>query len=91
MSGALTQFAPTNAAPFQFNATLDGDVYACYVTWNLWAQRWYLNIYDTTGNLIVARALIASPPGYPINLVFGYFTSSTLVFWDGTQAFQVVP
>lgn len=86
-----TVFTPTNAGAFQFNATLDGDNYVCVVTWNVWAQRWYLNIYTTTGVLIVARALIASVADFPINLVFGYFLTSTLVFLDQQQTFVVVP
>lgn len=91
MSGTLTPFTPTNAGPQQFGATLDGQPYICTVTWGLWAQRWYLNIFTQQGALIYACALIASPPGYPINLVFGYFVTSILVFWDATQTFEVLP
>ncbi len=87
----VTAFTPTSAAAFQFPATLDGDNYICVVTWNLCALRWYLNIYTITGTLIVARALIASPPGFSINLVFGYFVTSTMVFDDATQTFTVLP
>ena len=89
--GTQTAFTPTAAGAFQFNATLDGGAYVCTVTWNVYAQRWYLNIYSITGTLIVARALIASNPAFPINLVFGYFTTSTMVFDDSTQIFTVSP
>lgn len=96
MSGTTTPlvlipFTPTNAGPFQFSATLDGNPFTCTVTWALWPQRWYLNIFTSAGALVLATALIASPPGVPINLVFGYFFTSTLVFWDATQSFQVTP
>jgi hypothetical protein len=90
-AGTITQFTPTNAGAFQFGATLDGNNYICVVTWNVYAQRWYLNIYTTTGALIVCRALIACNPAYPINLVFGYFFTSTMIFDDASQSFAVVP
>jgi hypothetical protein len=90
-TGSITPFTPTNAGAFQFGATFDGVNYICVVTWNLWAQRWYLNVYTVTGDLIVARALIASPAGYGINLLFGYFFTSTMVFEDASQTFVVTP
>jgi len=90
-TGTITQFLPSAVGPFQFGATLDGQNYICNVTWNLWAQRWYLNIYTQTATLVMARALIASPPNYPINMLFGIFMTSTMVFWDATQTFQVTP
>ena len=90
-TGTITQFQPTNAGPFQFGATLDGTAYTCQVRWNLWAQRWYLFIYTTTGTLVLARALIASPPDFGINMVYGLFLTSTMYFWDAQQTFQVQP
>ena len=87
----VTPFTPTSNQAFQFNPTLDGVVYTCSVTWNLSGQRWYLNIYTLQGVLVLSRALIASPPGQPINLLFGYFFTSTMVFWDSSQTFQVTP
>ena len=61
-----TRFAPTAAAPFQFQTTLDGALYNVVVTWNTFGQRWYINIYDQTGNLALCRALVESPSGVPI-------------------------
>lgn len=86
-----TVFTPTAAGAFQFGATLDDGNYICVVTWNLWAQRWYLSIYTTTGDRIVSRALIASTATFPINLAFGYFFTSTLVFYDQQQTFEALP
>lgn len=90
-TSTVTPFTPTNNQAFQFNATLDGSAFICVVTWNLWAQRWYLNIFTVQGVLIVCRALIASPDNYPINLLFGYFVTSTMVFLDDSQTFVVSP
>lgn len=88
-----TPFTPTAAGPFQFGATLDGQDFICSVTWNLWGQRWYLNIFTTNNARVLSRALIASapPPAAPINLVFGYFFASTMVFDDTSQTFTVTP
>lgn len=90
MSG-LISFTPTSTAPFQFGATLDGTNYTCQVRWNVSAQRWYLFIFDISGSVVLTRALIASPPGYGINMIYGLFLTSVMYFWDATQSFQVIP
>ena len=54
-------FTPTAQAPFQFQPTLDGQTYSIFVTWNLYGQRYYVNVYDLSGNLIVALPVIGSP------------------------------
>lgn len=83
-------FAPTSAGPFVFQCTLDGQTYRVVVTYNL-TGRFYINVYDLSGNLIVAKAMVGSPPNYDINLVWGYFASSTLVFRQATQQFEINP
>jgi hypothetical protein len=90
-TGTLTPFTPTATSVFTFGATLDGTNYICSVRWNLWAQRWYLFITDTSGNPVLTRALIASPPGFGINMIYGLFTSSVMYFWDLTQTFETIP
>jgi hypothetical protein len=87
---ALTQFAPTPLAPFQFQATLDGATYNVITTWNVFGQRWYVNIVDQNNNRILTKPLVGSPPDYAISLVAGYFTS-TMVFLEATQTFAVAP
>jgi len=42
----FTDFVPNNVAPFSFQPTLDGQVYTVRVTWNVFGQRWYVNLYD---------------------------------------------
>jgi hypothetical protein len=87
----VTPFTPTSSTTFQFEATLDGVNYICTVTWNIAGQDWYLNVYTTSGVLVLSRFLAPSPPGVPFNLLFGYFFTSTMVFWDLPQTFQVTP
>lgn len=84
-------FAPTPTAPYQFQPTLDGAQYTANVTWNVFGQRWYLNVYQLDGTLVCAVALVGSPDDYDINLVGGYFTTSTLVFRQSSQNFEVNP
>lgn len=63
---AYYDFVPNANTPFQFQPTLDGDTYNIIVAWNLFGQRWYINVYDLPGNLIVATPLIGSPPTYTV-------------------------
>lgn len=84
-------FAPQPNIPFQFNATLDDQQYVVLCTWNLYGQRYYVNVYDLQGNLIVAIAQVGSPLNYDIDLVGGYFTTSSMVFRVATQQFEISP
>lgn len=57
-----TTFTPNSLAPFSFNPTLDGQVYAATVTWNVFGQRWYLNVTQLDGTPVFTLPLIGSPP-----------------------------
>jgi hypothetical protein len=83
-------FNPSPNANFQFNLTLDTFSYVAICTFNIYSQRYYINIYDTYGNLIVARPVIGSPDNYDIDLILGYFTS-TLVYRVSSQNFEINP
>ena len=87
----LVQFNPSPYANFQFNPTLDGITYTAICTWNLYAPRYYISIYDNSGNLVVTNPLVASPDGFDINLVFGYFQTSTLVYRASSNNFEIIP
>lgn len=67
----LVYFQPSSsggAPPFQFQATLNGDIYNVIVTWNIFGQRFYINLYDVSGTLVLARALSPSGPQFLGNL-----------------------
>lgn len=82
-------FQPTTAAPpFEFQATLDNQVYNVGVTWNIARQGWYISITDQTSTLIVCEPLIGSPDSYDIDLVGAYFTT-TMVFRVSTNQFEI--
>jgi hypothetical protein len=84
-------FVPSIQAPFQFQATLDGNIYTIQCTWNLFGQRFYINIYDASNTLIVCRPQVGSPATYNINLLAGYFLASVLVYRASTGNFEVDP
>lgn len=58
----MTTF-PFNPTPLQnvsFNPVLGGTTYVANITWNLFGQRWYLNLSDSNGNLIISTAVVSS-------------------------------
>jgi hypothetical protein len=83
-------FAPSTTSNFQFNATLDGQTYTVTVTWNVFGARYYVNITQVDGTLVLAIPLIESPDSYDISMVAGYF-ASTLVYRESTGQFEVNP
>lgn len=60
MSATFVNFSPSTLAAFNFQATLAGTIYNVIVTWNIFGQRYYVNVYDLSGTLIVCRALCSS-------------------------------
>jgi hypothetical protein len=90
-SPTLTQFVPSATAPFQFLPTFDGNVYTVIVKWNLARQGFYLAIYDVNATLLIYKPMIGSPPNYDINLIYGLFMTSTLVYRVSTNNFEVSP
>jgi hypothetical protein len=59
----ITVFSPSATAnpPFQFQPTLDGAQYVVTTTFNIFGNRWYINVSDLSGNLILARPMVGSP------------------------------
>ena len=56
----LFPFTPSIQQNQTFNPTLGTNTYTAVVTWNLFGQRWYLNLYDGNGTLIISTAVVAS-------------------------------
>lgn len=54
-------FTPSAVQPFQFQPTLDGNTYNVTVTWNVYGQRWYVNVFTLNGDLVFSLPLIGSP------------------------------
>lgn len=83
-------FLPSPTAAFSFQPTLDGVVHTAIVTWNLFGQRYYINIYDASGELVVAKAMVGSPLNYNISLTAGYFASE-LIWRVQSGNFEILP
>lgn len=90
MATTYTNFVPPASGAFQFQPTLDGQVYTVIVTWSLFGRRFYVSIYQLDGTLVVSLPMIGSPSFRDISLTAGYFTS-TLVFRQANQQFEVSP
>lgn len=89
----LVAFTPSNAStpPFSTSITLDGASYNLQCFWNVYRGGWYYSLIDTSGNTITTAALVGSPPGTNIYLAPGIFTTSTLLYRDGTGNFEITP
>ena len=87
----IINFEPAADFNFQFNPVLDGLTYIAICPYNNYAPRYYINIFDNNGTLIVSRPIIGSPDHYDINLVAGYFTTSTLVYRASSRNFEITP
>ena len=63
----IIPFIPGSIRAPSFTATLDGDDYVVTVTWNVSAQRYYLNIYDSDNTWILTVPMFQSPPSRGVN------------------------
>lgn len=57
----LIPFVPSSISAPQFQATLDGLIYTLIVKWDFFGQRYDLECYDLSQNLVFRQALIGSP------------------------------
>lgn len=85
----IVNFTPTPYSNFQFQPTLDGANYTVIVNWNLYGERYYVNIYTLTNQLVVSLPLIGSPLDYDISLTAGYFNTK-LIYREPKQQFEVI-
>jgi hypothetical protein len=62
MSATFVQFVPSTVSPFTFQATIAGTQYTCAVLWSPYGQRYYIQVSDLSGNVLLYRPLIACGP-----------------------------
>ena len=87
-------FQPNNSAspPFQAQVTLDGVSYSMITMANFYAaNRWYVQLYDQSGNLVQNMPLIGSPPDFNIYLFPALFQTSTILYRVSTGLFEINP
>jgi hypothetical protein len=63
----IIPFLPSNLFAPNFTVTLDGSPYNVIVTWNISAQRYYINIYGSNGTWVITVPLFQSPPARAVN------------------------
>ncbi|ENC7539748.1 hypothetical protein ABK178_004278 [Salmonella enterica subsp. enterica serovar Brandenburg] len=84
----LIPFKPDGRGPFQFTARIGEYEIFARVPFNLYANRYYLELKDSSGEVLVYTPLIASPDGYDINLALP-FALGKLIFRESTNQFEV--
>lgn len=62
MAATFVNFTPSTSQIFTFQAQLGASQYTVTVTWNVFGERYYVNVYDLSGNLVIARPLTACGP-----------------------------
>lgn len=72
-------FVPNVQAPFTFQPTLDQVQYLASVVWNLFGQRWYLQLTQQDGVPVFTKPLVGSPDGVPIESVSWAFGTVTAI------------
>lgn len=60
------QFVPTQTQVFTFQAVLDETTYGVRVPYNIFGQRFYIEIFGENQTLVLSRALIGSAIGAQI-------------------------
>jgi len=83
------QYQENNSSNFQFQPTLDGQVYNAVVTYNIFGKRNYLTITDLRNNLIFSLPVIGSPDGFDISISAGYFTTK-IIFRTSSNQFEII-
>lgn len=89
MSTTIIPFVPQSGQPFQFGCVLDGQTYDATVTWNVFEQRYFINLFSVSGTRVLSIARVGSPRGYDISLVAGYFVTK-LVWREPDNQFEVI-
>jgi len=83
-----TLFQPTITQAFQFQPTIGGTVYTVNVPWNIFGQRYFVEVYSLSGTRLLTVPLVGSPNTYSINLTAGVIASGSLVFREQSQQFE---
>jgi hypothetical protein len=76
----IIPFLPSNIRTPSFDATFDGNPHKVVITWNVSSQRYFINVYSSTGTWIITTALVSSPPPRNVaNAVYDPFLNAVNV------------
>lgn len=62
MTTTVVNFVQSTIAPFQFQPTMNGVQYAASILWNVFGERYYLQLTDLLGNPVKFRSVVSSGP-----------------------------
>jgi Domain of unknown function (DUF6983) len=65
----IIPFPQTIGQNLTFNPVLDGNTYQVTITWNIFGNRWYFNLYNLNGALVTCRALVSSDDQHSIESI----------------------
>lgn len=88
MATNYVDFLPTPSAPFQFQTVLDGAQYTVTVTYNVFGQRYYVNLYTVQGALVLSTPMVGSPDEFDLPLTQNKFVS-TILFRKSKNRFEI--
>lgn len=83
----IIPFKPNRQAPFSFQASIGGVKLFATVPFNLYANRYYLRLTNSTGATVVYVPLIESPDDFAINLALPY-APGTLIYRGSSRQFE---
>lgn len=85
----IVKFTPNPYSNFQFQATFDGTNYTVIVTWNIYGQRYYVNVYTLNNRRVFSLPIIGSPKDANISMTAGYF-STQFIYRESMQQFEII-
>jgi hypothetical protein len=78
-------FRPSNVRAPSYNVTLDDGQFILVVTWNVAAQRYYINIYSTDGTWVCTIPLVDTAIGRPVKSMYYDLNQQAIVgIFDNT-------
>lgn len=90
MASVTTTFLPNEnlSPPFTFSASLYGTTYTVHVIWNVAGQRYYVQLIDSSGTIVITHPMVSSSTLLAINLTPGLFPSgNSLTYSSSTNLF----
>lgn len=85
----FTPSLTTNPA-WSSNMTLDNAVYIATTYWNLYAQRWYLQLESPQGQVVWYGAMISSTPALNVPLAYNVITNNILTYNALNASFTII-
>lgn len=82
-----TAFTPSDRAPFRFTASIGGQTFFVSVPYNRYANRYYVQLNDTSNTIVIYTPLVASPDDHDINLALPY-APGTFIYRANTKNFE---